>query len=158
MSVAQYIEEIITPSLLDKGFGVVRVQFSGATRKTLQIMIERQDEQAVSVADCTDVSHIVSVLLDVNDPIHESYVLEVSSPGLDRPLVKREDFEKYQGSMIKVDLKTPYKGSRRYTGVLRGIEGDSIKIDLASSEKNEKSDVAVFSFSDVLKAKLIPKS
>ncbi len=157
MSIAQHIEEIITPALLDKGFGVVRVQLSGTTRKTLQIMIEHQDDTAISMADCTNVSHTVSALLDVDDPIHESYVLEVSSPGLDRPLVKRQDFEKYQGSMIKIELKTPYKGSRRYMGMLQGIEGDSVKIDLATSEKEEKHEIVAFSFSDVLKAKLIPK-
>jgi len=156
MSIEQHIEDIITPALIDKGFDVVRVQLQGSKHKTLQIMIERKDEINITVDDCTNVTHIVSVLLDVDDPIHESYTLEVSSPGVDRPLVKRGDFEKFAGSAIKIELKTPQEGSRRFQGILQGIEKDLVKVKLIASEKEGKINVAEFAFSDIQKAKLIP--
>ncbi|MBI2707598.1 MAG: ribosome maturation factor RimP [Proteobacteria bacterium] len=156
MSIEQHIEDIITSALLDKGFGVVRVQLQGSKRKTLQIMIERLDETNITVDDCADVTHIASALLDVNDPIHESYTLEVSSPGMDRPLVKLSDFERFSGSAIKVELKTPYEGSRRFQGILQGIEKNLVKVKLIPTEKDGKFNIAEFAFSDIQKAKLIP--
>jgi ribosome maturation factor RimP len=156
MTIEQQIENIITPALEEKGFGVVRIQLQGSKRKTLQIMIERHDDANITVDDCAEVTHIASALLDVDDPIHESYILEVSSPGLDRPLVKMRDFEKFAGSAIKIELKTPYEGSRRFQGILQGIEKDLVKIELTSSEKDGKINIAEFAFSDIQKAKLIP--
>lgn len=151
MILEQHIENIITAPLLDKGLKVVRVQFQGTKRKTLQVMIEGVDGINITVDDCARASHIISVLLDVDDSIHESYILEVSSPGLDRPLIKVSDFERFAGSMIKVELKMPYEGSRRFRGLLLGIEREIVKIEL-DPQKN----VAEFAFSDIQKAKLIP--
>jgi ribosome maturation factor RimP len=151
MIIEQRIENMITPVLLDKGFRVVRVQLQGIKGKTLQIMIERLDEINVTVDDCASVSRTVSVLLDVDDPIHESYVLEVSSPGIDRPLVSRDDFERFAGSMVKIELQTPYEGQLRFHGLLKGIKEDMIKIELIAEKK-----VAEIALSDIKKAKLIP--
>lgn len=151
MSLEQQIDDIIAPALLDKGFRVVRIQLQGSKRKTLQIMIERMDEVNITVDDCALVSHTVSVLLDVDDPIHESYVLEVSSPGMDRPLITKDDFIRFAGSNIKLELKTPYQGSRRFQGLLLGVEGDLVKIEL-----EPEKEVAELAFSDIQKAKLIP--
>ncbi|HUX80196.1 MAG TPA: ribosome maturation factor RimP [Alphaproteobacteria bacterium] len=151
MSLEQRIDNIITPALLDRGFRVVRVQLQGSKRKNLQIMIERMDGVDITVDDCANVSRIISVLLDVDDPIHESYILEVSSPGLDRPLITKSDFSRFAGSMVKVELKTPYNGSRRFHGHLLGMEGDLVKIEL-----DPQKEVAEFAFSDIQKAKLIP--
>ncbi|MBA3814236.1 MAG: ribosome maturation factor RimP [Alphaproteobacteria bacterium] len=151
MSIEQSIENMITPSLREKGFRVVRVQLQGSKGKTLQIMIERLDEIAITVDDCAIVSRTVSVLLDVEDPIHEPYTLEVSSPGMDRPLIKKDDFERFVGSMIKLELTTPYEGHLRFQGLLRGIEEDKVKIEL-----DPEKEVAEIAFSDVKKAKLIP--
>jgi ribosome maturation factor RimP len=151
MNLENHIEEIITSPLQTKGFRIVRIQFQGSKRKTLQIMIEHIDEQNITVDDCALVSHTVSVLLDVDDSIHESYILEVSSPGLDRPLVIKDDFKRYAGSMVKFELKAPYEGSRRFQGLLLGVEGDLIKFELEPEKK-----VAEFAFSDIQKAKLIP--
>ncbi len=156
MSIENHIESIITPALADKGFGVVRVQLQGSKRATLQIMIERTDEANITVEDCATVSHTVSVLLDVDDPIHEAYILEVSSPGDDRPLVKRSDFKRFAGSTIKIELNTPHEGRRRFQGVLQGIEKDLVKLELAPSEKDGNFNVAEFAFSDIQKAKVIP--
>ena len=151
MSLEQRINDIITSTLLDKGFRVVRTRIQGAHRKTLQIMIERVDGINITVDDCADVSRAVSVLLDLDDPIHEPYVLEVSSTGLDRPLIAKGDFERFAGSMVKVELYTPYKESRRFQGLLLGVEGDLVKIEL-----DPQKEVAEFAFSDIQKAKLIP--
>lgn len=151
MNLEQHIEEIITSPLLHKGLSIVRVQLQGSKRKTLQIMIEHKDGSSVTADECAIASHTVSILLDVEDPIHESYVLEISSPGLDRPLVKMSDFERFVGLMIKGELNVSYEGSRRFRGVLLGVEGDNIKIELAPQKK-----VAEFAFSDIQKAKLIP--
>ena len=152
MSVESHIEEIITSPLLDRGFRVVRVQLQGSKRKTLQVMIERTDEVGLTVDDCAFASHMISVLLEVDNPILESYILEVSSPGLDRPLITKIDFERYAGSMVRIELKMPYEGSRRFRGLLLGVEGDHIKIEL-----DTQKEVAEFAFSDIQKAKIIPE-
>jgi len=151
MTTEQRIYDIIAPTLLDRGFRVVRVQIQGGIRKTLQIMIERVDEVNINVDDCALVSRAVSVLLDLDDPIHEPYILEVSSPGLDRPLVQKVDFERFAGSLIKLELKTPHNGSRRFKGILMGVEGDSVKIEL-----EPEKEVAEFAYSDIQKARLVP--
>ncbi|MDI9636336.1 ribosome maturation factor RimP [Geitlerinema splendidum] len=151
MSIENRILEIITPSLEEKGYHIVRIQLQGLKRKTLQIMIEKRDESQITVDDCAFVSRIASVLLDVNDPIHESYDLEVTSPGLDRPLVIKEDYKRFAGSMVKIELKVPYEGRQRFHGLLLGVEGDLVKLEL-SPEK----EVTEFAFSDIKKAKLIP--
>ncbi len=156
MSIEQHIEDIIAPALSEKGFGVVRIQLQGSKRKTLQIMIERNDETTVTVDDCAEVTHIASVLLDVDDPIHESYILEVSSPGIDRPLVKMSDFEKFAGAEIRVELKIPQEGTRRFQGILQGVENGLVKVKLTPTEQDEKINIAEFAFSDIQKAKLIP--
>jgi ribosome maturation factor RimP len=151
MNIEQRIESIITPALLEKGFRVVRVQLQGSKSKTLQIMIERLDEISITVDDCALVSRTVSVLLDIDDPIHESYVLEISSPGMDRPLVKQDDFERFADSRIKLELKTSYEGQIRFQGLLKGIKDDMVKMELDPEKK-----VAEIAFSDIKKAKLIP--
>ncbi len=152
MDLGQHIDDIIAPALLNRGFRVVRIQLQGAKRKTLQVMIERIDEENMSVDDCALVSRAVSVLLDVDDLIHEPYILEVSSPGLDRPLVQKSDFMRFSGSFVKIELKVPYKGSRRFQALLLGVEGDFIKFEL-----EPQKEVAEFAFSDIQKAKLIPE-
>lgn len=151
MTIEQRIEDIITPALLEKGFRVVRIQLQGLKGKTLQIMIERLDDVGITVDDCALVSRTISVLLDIDDPIHESYTLEVSSPGMDRPLVKKGDFERFADSMIKIELVTPHEGQLRFQGLLKGIEKDMVKIELEPEKK-----VAEIAFSDIKKAKIIP--
>lgn len=151
MNTEQRVENIITPALLHRGFRVVRIQLQGSKRKTLQIMIEHMDDTGITIDDCALVSQTISVLLDIEDPIHESYMLEVSSPGMDRPLVKQDDFERFAGSRAKVELKTPYEGHSKLQGFLRGVEEDMIKIEL-----DEEKKVAAIAFSDIKKAKLVP--
>jgi ribosome maturation factor RimP len=122
------IEAIIAPSLEAMGYRVVCVAITGGRRATLQIMAERADEAAMTVEDCADISRTVSALLDVADPIDAAYVLEVSSPGIDRPLVKREDFTRFAGHEARVELNAPIDGRKRFRGRLEGVEGDRVRL------------------------------
>jgi ribosome maturation factor RimP len=122
------IEAMITPSLEAMGYSVVRVAITGGRRATLQIMAERRDEKPMTVDDCADISRTVSALLDVADPIAGAYTLEVSSPGIDRPLVRREDFARFAGHEAKIELNAPVDGRRKFRGTLLGVEGDAVRL------------------------------
>jgi ribosome maturation factor RimP len=122
------IEALIAPSLEAMGYRVVRVAVTGGRRATLQVMAERVDDKAMTVEDCADISRSVSALLDVADPIATAYTLEVSSPGIDRPLVRREDFARFAGFEAKVELTAPVDGRRRFRGKLLGVEGDEVRL------------------------------
>jgi ribosome maturation factor RimP len=124
---AAQIEAIIAPSLAAMGYAVVRITFGGGRNPTLQIMAER-DDGTMSVEDCEAVSHTVSALLDVADPIAEAYMLEVSSPGIDRPLVRPKDFTRYAGFEAKIELQRTVEGRKRFRGKLLGLEGDNAKL------------------------------
>ena len=128
------IETLIAPSLEAMGYRVVRIAFTGGRRATLQIMAERADAAAMTVDDCADVSRTVSALLDVADPIASSYMLEVSSPGIDRPLVRREDYQRFAGFDASVELAQPRDGRRRFRGRLLGLDGDDVRLDLGAEQ------------------------
>ena len=125
---AGHIETMIAPSLEAMGYDVVRVSFTGGRRPTLQIMVEHRDDSPMTVEDCATVSHSVSALLDVADPIATAYHLEVSSPGIDRPLVRPADYERFAGFEAKIELQRPLDGRRRFRGTLMGLDGDSVKL------------------------------
>jgi len=117
------VEQIIAPTLDDMGYALVRVQLSGGRQHSrLQIMAERADQQGMTVDDCADISRAVSALLDVEDPISGAYDLEVSSPGIDRPLTRPQDFARFAGELAKVELREAVDGQRRYRGLLKGVE------------------------------------
>jgi ribosome maturation factor RimP len=122
------IEAMIAPSLEAMSYRVVRVTVTGGRRPTLQIMAERTDDQAMRVEDCTEISRTVSALLDVADPIAGAYLLEVSSPGIDRPLVRREDFARFTGFEAKIELNAPIDGRKRFRGKLLGVDGDQLRL------------------------------
>ncbi len=128
------IETLITPSLEAMGYRVVRVAFTGGRRATLQIMTERADDAAMTVEDCANVSRAISALLDVADPIASAYDLEVSSPGIDRPLVRPEDYQRFAGFEAKIELSAPRAGRRRFRGRLMGLEGDELRLDLGGEQ------------------------
>src|SRR6185312_3907418 len=121
------VAAIIEPVLHQLGFRLVRVRVSGAEGCTVQIMAERPDG-SMTVEDCEEVSRAVSPVLDVADPIDRAYRLEVSSPGMDRPLVRSSDFERYAGHRVKVELGAPLAGRRRFKGTLLGLEGSRVRI------------------------------
>jgi ribosome maturation factor RimP len=127
------IETLIAPSLEAMGYRLVRVAVTGGRRaQVLQVMAERMDERPMGVDDCTEVTHTVSALLDVADPIEHTYLLEVSSPGIDRPLIRREDYERFQGHEAKLELTAPIEGRRRFRGKLLGIEADRVRLNLGA--------------------------
>ncbi|MDA0656480.1 MAG: ribosome maturation factor RimP [Proteobacteria bacterium] len=128
MSQETKIEELIEASLEAMGFLVVRIRLMGSNQKTLQIMIDRSDNQAVSVEDCASVSRTVSAVLDVEDPINGAYLLEVSSPGIDRPLTRETDFVRYAGFDARVELQELQDGQRRFSGRLLGCEDGVVKL------------------------------
>ena len=142
------IERLIAPTVEDMGFAIVRVQVSGGHRPRLQVMAERSDGGSVSVDDCARISRAVSAVLDAEDPISSAYFLEVSSPGIDRPLVRLDDFERFAGRQAKVKIGRPIDGRKRFQGRLLGVAGDAVRL--------EESDGAVdLPFPDIVRATLV---
>ena len=122
---------LLSPSLEGMGYRIVRIRlFDNQSRRTLQIMADRLDGRNITVDDCAKISYQVSALLDVEDPIAGAYHLEVSSPGIDRPLVCREDFEAYTGHEAKLETVLPIEGRRRFRGTLQAMEGDTLILDV----------------------------
>jgi ribosome maturation factor RimP len=144
------IVSVIEPSLADLGYEIVRVHYRTAGRSVLQIMIDRADGAEVTIDDCTLASRTVSALLDVADPIAEAYELELSSPGIDRPLTRAKDFASFAGYEAKLELKQAVDGRRRLRGRLLGLEGDVVKLDESEAETELE-----LPFSDIAKAKLV---
>ena len=142
------VEELIAPSLEALGFELVRVRFGGPGRPTLQIMIERQDREALTVDDCASASKAISALLDVEDPIAGAYNLEISSPGLDRPLTRIGDFERFAGFEAKIEVTVPVDGRKRLRGQVLGVENGNVQI---SRDEGSHS----VPFETIKKAKLI---
>jgi ribosome maturation factor RimP len=121
---------------------------------TLQIMAERPDG-TMTVDDCEVLSRDLSPLLDVEDPIDREYHLEVSSPGIDRPLVRLGDFDRWSGHQVKIELARPIDGRRRFKGTLAGREGDTVKLALEASAKREQPDVVSLGVADIEEARLV---
>jgi len=124
------LAEIITPVIEDMGFELVRVRLMGGKTQLLQIMADRP-EGGIEVDDCAAISTAVSAVLDVEDPITDTYTLEVSSPGIDRPLTRLKDFEDFEGYEAKLETAEPIDGRKRFKGVLAGVEGDEVMLNVA---------------------------
>jgi len=111
------------------GYDIVRIKLIEGNPKTLQIMAERKTDKKLNIDDCSAISRAISAILDVEDPIKDGYSLEVSSPGIDRPLVKLADFKEYSGKLVKISTKYPVEGRKRFKGLLTGIkEGKDVQI------------------------------
>ncbi len=123
------LAEIIQPVIEGMGFELVRVRLMGGEYKTLQIMAQRPDG-GIDVDECAEISTAVSAVLDVEDPITENYTLEVSSPGIDRPLTRLKDFDDWQGHEAKIETIEMVDGQRRFKGLLAGIEGDEVLVTI----------------------------
>lgn len=121
--------EIITPVIEDMGYELVRVRLKSGNTPTLQIMADKP-EGGIEVDDCAQISSAVSATLDVEDPITDAYTLEVSSPGIDRPLTRLKDFDQFEGYDAKLETDEMIDGRRRFRGTLAGIEGDEVLINL----------------------------
>ena len=127
--------ELIEPTLNDMGFELVRVLLHGNQRPTLQVMAERADRAPMTVEHCAEISRAVSAVLDVADPIASAYRLEVTSPGLDRPLTRRADFDRFRGFEARVETEVPIEGRRRFRGRLLGLVDDQLRLQLEGGEQ-----------------------
>lgn len=143
MDLLKRIETIIAEPLIARGYTVVRVSLSGGNRKVLQIMIERLDDQPINVDDCSTVSRLVSVLLDVQDPIKDPYTLEVSSPGLERPLVKPQDYQRFCGQTVVVTTHQPVNGRKRFQGRLTSATENEITLELLEVSEEASAPIAI---------------
>lgn len=126
---------LIEPAAADLGYRLVRVRVSGMRRKRLQIMAERAADGQMLIEDCEALSKAVSPVLDAADPISGEYDLEVSSPGIDRPLVSPEDFARFAGHEAKLELARPTpEGRKRFRGVIAGLEGGAVVLSMPDAE------------------------
>ncbi len=148
MEIEQRLQDLIEPGIQAMGFQVVRVHYSGGKQPRLQIMAERADGAEITVDDCAQISRTVSATLDVEDPIDGAYALEVSSPGIDRPLVRPEDFERYTGFKIKAQTGQPVEGRKRFKGRLQGIKEGVVRIEVDNT-------IFELPYQDIHKAKLL---
>ena len=123
------LADIVIPVIEGLGFELVRIRLMGGATRTLQIMADRP-EGGIEVDDCGEISTAVSAILDVEDPIEENFVLEVSSPGIDRPLTRLKDFEMWKGWETRVETTELIDGRRRFKGTLAGVEGEEVLIEI----------------------------
>jgi ribosome maturation factor RimP len=151
--VAARVAAIVEPVLEGIGFRLVRVKVSAQNGTTLQIMAERPDG-TMNVDGCEAVSRAVSPVLDLEDPISQAYNLEVSSPGIDRPLVRRSDFERWAGHEAKIELEPPLDGRKRFRGIIRSVEGDDVLVELPDA-KNPEERLALLPLDSVADARLV---
>jgi ribosome maturation factor RimP len=126
---SERIARLITPAIEAMGFDLVRVHLSGSQRPTLQVMAEPADGRSMSIEDCSELSRAISALLDVEDPIAGSYSLEVSSPGIDRPLTRAKDFQRFQGELAKIETSEPVDGRRRFKGTIAAVAEQAVTLD-----------------------------
>ncbi len=140
------IEDIVSPTVIGMGFELVRVAMSKGG--TLQIMIEPADGRPMDVEDCATLSRALSAVLDVEDPIPGAYTLEVSSPGIDRPLTREKDYVRWAGHVARVETTQPIEGRRRFKGTLLGLENGTVRLRL---EDGKEADVPL---SQISRAKL----
>ena len=142
--------ELVAPIVKDHDLSIVMLKIGGNEKNgtTLQIMVEHADTGKVTLDECAAVSREVSALLDVEDPIEEAFRLEVSSPGIDRPLVKIEDYENYKGLEAKIEIEPPLEGRKRFRGRLLGVEENNVCVKVDNAE-------AVIPFTAIQRAKLV---
>lgn len=134
------VAAVVEPVLESLGFRLVRIHISGAAGATVQVMAERPDG-SMSIEDCEEVSRALSPVLDVNDPIDRAYRLEISSPGIDRPLVRRGDFDRYAGHVARIEMAAPSHGRKRFRGTLLGTEGGAARLRRDQIAEGEEQDV-----------------
>ncbi len=145
------VAKLVEPVLEGMGFRLVRVKMSGAT---LQIMAERPDG-SFTIDDCEQASRAISPMLDVEDVISSRYFLEMSSPGIDRPLVRQEDFERWAGHEAKIEMAVPQAGRRRFRGVLEGFAEGEVRLFIDNPEGGADKLLVGLAFAEIDEAKLV---
>ena len=147
------VATIVEPVIEQLGYRLVRVRVSSAEGCTVQIMAERPDG-TMTVEDCEVVSRALSPVLDVADPIERAYRLEISSPGIDRPLVRKSDFERYTGHVAKIETSMPIQGRKRFRGVLAGTEGEGVRIRRDDAAEGDEAELLI-PIEEMSEAKLV---
>jgi len=150
---AARVAAIVEPVLENLGYRLVRVRVSGSEGCTVQVMAERPDGSML-IEDCEACSRALSPVLDATDPIDRAYRLEMSSPGIDRPLVRRSDFERYAGNAVKIEMAVAAHGRKRFRGQLLGAEGNLARIHREDAPAGEPADV-MLPIEDMAEAKLV---
>ena len=150
---AARVSAIASPVLQQLGYRLVRVRISGEAGCTVQIMAERPDG-SMQIDDCEAISRALSPVLDVADPIDRAYRLEISSPGIDRPLVRRSDFERYSGHLAKIEMAVACHGRKRFRGTIEGIEANSVRLRRDDAAEGEEAD-ALLAMEEIAEARLV---
>ena len=150
---AARIASIAGPVLVGLGYRLVRVRVSATSGCTVQIMAERPDG-AMAIEDCEAASRALSPVFDVEDPIDREYRLEISSPGIDRPLARRSDFERHAGHEAKIEMTIPLDGRKRFRGVLLGVEGEAAKLRHKDAAEGNPAEV-LLPIADMAEARLV---
>ena len=144
------LERMIEPEVKSLGYDLVRVMMiGGASDPTLQVMAERHDTRQLDIADCERISRRLSEFLDLADPIEGSYRLEVSSPGIDRPLTRLKDFADWSGHEARTTLSEPSGDRKQFSGTLQGLDGETVKLRDKQGQDHE------LPFADIASAKLV---
>jgi ribosome maturation factor RimP len=150
---AARVSAVAGPVLQGMGYRLVRIKISGEFGCTVQIMAERPDG-SMQIDDCEAISKALSPVLDVADPIDKAYRLEISSPGIDRPLVRRSDFERYAGHLVKIEMAVAHQGRKRFRGTLGGVTGDAVALHRDDIRAGEDADVMLV-MEDIADARLV---
>ena len=153
---AARVAAIAEPVIEGMGFRLVRVRILAAEGCTVQVMAERPDG-TLTIEDCEEISYALSPVLDVADPVDRAYRLEISSPGIDRPLVRRSDFEKHAGYLAKIEMNVPAEGRKRFRGILLGVEGAAARIRFEDTKagKADENKEFLLPIEDMAEAKLV---
>lgn len=152
--VAARVAAIAAPVLQGMGYRLVRIKVSGEAGCTVQIMAERPDG-SIQIEDCEAISKALSPVLDVADPIDKAYRLEISSPGIDRPLVRRSDFERYAGHLAKIEMAVAHHGRKRFRGVLQGVEDNTVRLHRDDIRNNDDESEVLLVMEDIADARLV---
>lgn len=150
---AARVATIVEPVVEGMGYRLVRVRITGTEGCTVQIMAERPDG-TLTIEDCEELSRALSPVLDVADPVDRAYRLEISSPGMDRPLVRKSDFERYIGHLAKIEMSVPAEGRKRFRGILTGVEANAARLRRDDAKADEDVDV-LLPIEDMAEAKLV---
>jgi ribosome maturation factor RimP len=150
---AARVSAVAEPVLNGMGYRLVRVRVSGEAGTTVQIMAERPDGTML-IEDCEAISRALSPVMDVADPIDRAYRLEISSPGIDRPLVRRSDFERHAGHLVKVEMAVAHDGRKRFRGTLIGVEGERAHLRRDDIKPGEAADV-LLTIEEIAEARLV---
>jgi ribosome maturation factor RimP len=150
---AARVSAVAGPVLQGMGYRLVRIKISAEAGCTVQIMAERPDG-TMQIEDCEAISRALSPVLDVADPVDRAYRLEISSPGIDRPLVRRSDFERFAGHLVKVEMAVAHQGRKRFRGHLAGVEGDAVRLHRDDIRAGEDTEVLLV-MEDIADARLV---